>query len=376
MKKVIALVLALVLLAAIPACMAEEGKKLKIGYTFWDLPIAGIVIDGANQIKLAAEALGVDLVFNPSMDLTAEGIIAAAEDFVTSGVDGLIVVNFSEASMINIGRVCQENGVPFIQAYRTLEDPAISAQLESNPYYIGRVHEDEYSAAYELAKKLADTGATKVLMLSSNHGDTTYETRAQAYRDACADLGMELLFEQWDLPDDTTATETIVNVLNAYPEADGILTVKCNFVPFIVTAEETVGIKDWLPIVGVDFDITLGDNIKNGQITAVAGGHQADGALALTILVNALNGAYTEEDYPIDILNSMMAIEGIDEYEDYCKWSIGYEEDFYNRQNLNMDEIRNLCVVYNPDATLEDIQAVATNMSLADVQARHADLVG
>ena len=233
MKKMVALIITLALLLAIPTCMAqaEEGKRLKIGYTFWDLPIAGIVIDGANQIKLAAEALDVDLVFNPSMDLTAEGIIAAAEDFVTSGVDGLIVVNFSEASMVTIGNVCAENGVPFIQAYRTLEDPDISAQLEANPYYVGRVHEDEYTAAYELAKKLAATGAKKVCMFSSNHGDTTYETRAKAYRDACEEFGMELLIEQWDIPDDATATETIVNVLNAYPEIDGILTVKCNFVP-------------------------------------------------------------------------------------------------------------------------------------------------
>lgn len=352
-----------------------DKEKLTIGYTFWDLPLAGIVIDGANMIKLAAEALDVNLVFNPSMDLSAEGVMAAAENFVTSGVDGLIVVNMSEASMINIGKVCQENGVPFVQAYRTLNDPDISAQLEANPYYVGRVHEDEYASAYELGKKLAATGAKKVVMFSSNHGDTTYETRAQAYRDACKDFGMELLLEQWDIPDDTTATETIVNVLNAYPEIDGILTVKCNFVPFIVTAEETVGITDWLPIVGVDFDTTLGENIAKGQITAVAGGHQADGALALTMLVNAINGAYDQEQYPIDVVNSMMALEGGDEYDEYCKWCIGYEEDFYNRQNLNMDEIRNLCVKYNPSATIDDLKAVAANISLEDVKKRHEGLV-
>ncbi len=39
------------------AAPATEGKKLKIGYTFWELPVAGICIDGANQIKLAADSL-------------------------------------------------------------------------------------------------------------------------------------------------------------------------------------------------------------------------------------------------------------------------------------------------------------------------------
>ena len=354
---------------------ADTGKKLKIGYTFWDLPIAGICQDGANQIKLAAEALDVELVFNPSDDLTAEGIVSTVENFAASGVDGMIVVNFSEASMINISKTCQEYEIPFIQATRTLSDPEIAKQVEANPYYIGRFYEDEYATAYELGKKLSETGAKNVCMISSYHGDTAYEARAQAYRDACKDFGMNLVVEQWDVPDDATATETIVNVLNAYPEIDGILTVKCNYVPFIVTAEETVGITDWLPIVGVDFDLTLGENIEKGQITAVAGGHHADATFALITLVNAINGAYDSSEYPLDIVNNMMTISSIEEYEAYCKYCIGYDEDFYNRQNLNMQEIQDMCIVYNPDAKLDDIRKMAGNMTVEDVKTRHADLV-
>ena len=354
----------------------DTEKRLKIGYTFWDLPMAGICIDGANQIKLAAEALGVDVIFNPdTSNLTAEGIVTAVENFAAEGVDGIIVVNFSEASMINIGKTCAEYEIPFIQATRTIEDEAIAKQLEGNEYYVGRVHEDEYAAAYDLGKKLAETGAKNVCLVSSMHGDTAYETRAQAYRDACKDFGMNLVIEQWDLPDDASATETIVNVLNAYPEIDGILTVKCNFVPFIVAAEEAVGITDWLPIAGVDFDITLGENIEKGQITAVAGGHHADATFALITLVNAINGAYDTADYPIDITNNMMTISGIEEYQNYCKWCIGYDEDFYNRQVLNADEIKNLSVVFNPNATVDDIKKAAGSMSLEDVMTRHAGLV-
>lgn len=353
----------------------DTGKKLKIGYTFWDLPIAGICIDGANQIKLAAEALGVDLLFNTSNDFTAESVVTAVENFAAAGCDGIIVVNFSDASMVNISKTCEEYKIPFIQATRTINDEAVKAQVEANPYYVGRIHEDEYAAAYDLAKKLSETGAKNVCLISSMHGDVTYETRAQAYRDACKDFGMNLVVEQWDVPDDASATELIVNVLNAYPEIDGVLTVKCNFVPYIVTAQETVGRKDYLPIVGVDFDTTLGENIEKGQITAVAGGHHADATFALITLVNAINGAYSQDDYPIDIINNMMTISGAEEYQDYLKWCIGYDTDFYNRQNLTMDEIRNLCVVYNPSAKLEDIAKMAGNMSLKDVMTRHANLV-
>lgn len=354
---------------------AEPGKKLKIGYTFWDLPIAGICVDGANQIKLAAEALGVDLIFNPNNDdLTAEGIVAAVENFAAMDCDGVIVVNFSEASMMNISQICEENEMMFIQATRTLEDPNVIAAVEANPYYVGRIHEDEYGAAYDLAKHIADTGAKNVALISSYHGDTAYEARAQAYRDACADFGMNLVSELWDVPDDATAAEQIVNLLNAFPEIDGILTVKCNYVPFIVSAEETVGITDWLPIAGVDFDITLGENIEKGQITSVAGGHHADATFSLITLVNALNGAYDSADFPLDIKNAMMTINGPEEYNDYCTWCIGYDEDFYHRQNLTAEEIQNLCILFNPDAKLDDLRELAGNMSLESVKKRHAGL--
>lgn len=357
------------------ATPATEGKKLKIGYTFWDLPVAGICVDGANQIKLAAEALGVELLFNPNNDdVSAESVVAAVENFAASGCDGVIVINFSEASMATISQICQENEMMFIQATRTLEDEDIKALVEANPYYIGRFHEDEYGTAYALAEKLADTGAKNVALISSYHGDTTYEARAQAYRDACADLGMNLVTEQWDLPDDATATETLVNMLTAYPEIDGILAVKSNYVTYLVTAEETVGITDYLPCVGVDFDITLGENIENGQITAVAGGHHADATFSLITLVNALNGAYDASEFPIDIKNAMMTISGPEEYNDYLTWCIGYDEDFYHRQNLTAEEIQNLCVVFNPDAKLQDIADMAGNMSLEDVKTRHAGL--
>ena len=354
---------------------SSDGKKLKIGYTFWDLPVAGICIDGANQIKLAAEALDVELLFNPNNDdISAESVVAAVENFAASGCDGVVVINFSEASMATISQICKENEMMFIQATRTIEDEEIRSLVEANPYYVGRFHEDEYGTAYGLAEQLAATGAKNVAMISSYHGDSAYEARAQAYRDACDDLGMNLVTEQWDLPDDATATETLVNMLTAYPEIDGILAVKSNYVTYLVTAEETVGITDYLPCVGVDFDTTLGENIEKGQITAVAGGHHADATFALITLVNALNGAYDQSEFPIDITNAMMTINGAEEYADYLEWCIGYDEDFYHRQNLTAEEIQNLCILYNPDAKLEDIENMAGNMSLQDVKKRHAGL--
>lgn len=354
---------------------ADTDRHYKIGYTFWDLPIAGICIDSANQLKLAEEALGVEVLFNPdNSDFSAESMVNAVQSFADEGCDAVIVVNFSEESMLEISDICKENNMYFLQSSRTLTDESIKKEVEANPFFVGRICEDEYGAAYDLAMRLAETGAKNIALISSFHGDTSYETRAQAYKDACKDFEMNLVAELWDLPDDDTATGPITELLTNHPEIDGIVTVKSNFAPYIVEAEKNVGKTEWLPIVGVDFDTSLGEMIVNNQILAVAGGHQANATFSLAVLLNALSGGYSDSTYPIEITNAMMTISGTEEYDDYCKWCIGYDEDFYNRQVLTMDEIRNICIRFNPGASLDDIKALAGNMSLNSVKARHSGL--
>lgn len=360
----------------IDSSAAESGEKIKIGYTFWDMPTAGLMRDGGAILKLAEEALGIEVVFNTSNDMTAEGVITAVENLIAAGCQGVVCCNFSEASMVNIGKLCKNNGVYFAQFYRTINDEDVAKQLEGNEYYVGRVHEDEYNAAYSLGKTLADQGCKNVALISSMHGDLTYETRAEAYRDACEDFGMNLVDEQWDVATDATATDTVVNMLNAYPEIDGFLLINCTYVPYVSTAQTNAGITTPLPMVGVDFDTTLGEDIENGTLTAVAGGHHCDPLFAVLMVYNAINGAYDNNDYPLDVLNNMILVNGVDEYNEYVKWYIDSDENFYNGQAFTMDEIRDLAITYNPDTTIEDIQAAASSLSIEDVMTRHADLNG
>ena len=63
------------------------------------------------------------------------------------------------------------------------------------------------------------------------------------------------------------------------------------------------------------------------------------------------------------------------DYENYNKYMVGYNEDFENGQPYNADEIRELSYKDNPETTLEDIQNAAASISLEDVIARHKDLV-
>lgn len=353
-----------------------DAEPLTIGYTFWDLTFDGFMNDQANQIKLVADALGVNLIFNPDLeDYSADSVVRAAQYFADQKVDGMIVINFSEDSLLDISDICKDSEIPFIQATRTINDPQVAAVVEANPYYIGRMHESEYAAAYEVGRKLIDNGAKNIIMFSAEHGDVAYEARAEGFRDACEEPDVDIIEEVWELADDENTATVAKEMFEKHPEADGIFSVRGGLFPFIVQAEDEMGFEEYIPIAGVDFDKSLGKYIESGAITAVAGGHHADASLSLITLVNAIRGSYDSQNYPLDINYNMMVIDSLDAFNDYKDWCLGYDYDYDNRQILNANDARGLCVDFNKDTTLNDIIAFAENMSLDGVKERHRAFV-
>ena len=353
-----------------------DAEPLTIGYTFWDVPVDGFCEDQANQIKLVAKALNVNLLFNPdNTDFSAGAEVGAAKYFADQKVDGMIVVNFSEDSLVEINDICEASKIPFIQATRTINDPNVASKVESNPYYVGRIHESEYAAAYEVGRKLIEGGAKNIIMLCPEHGDVAYEARAEGFRDACEEPDVEIIEEVWELADDGSAAEATKELISKYPETDGIFTIRCGFVPQIVEGQDALGLKEYIPIVGVDLDNTIAPYVESGAVVAAAGGHHPDASLSLITLVNSIRGAYDKSQYPIDINYSMILVDSKDAFNEYKDWCLGYKTDFDNKQILNANDARGLCVDFNKDTTLADITAFAENMSLENVIERHSGFI-
>ena len=353
-----------------------DAEPLTIGYTFWDVPVDGFVEDQANQIKLVAKALGVNLLFNPdNTNFLGGAEIGAAQYFAEQKVDGMVVVNFSEDALLQINDICAEAQIPFIQATRTIQDPEVKAIVEGNEYYVGRMHESDYAAAYEIGRKLIDSGSKNIILIGAEHGDVSYESRAQAFRDACEEPDVNIIEEKWELVDDESSVVATRELLERHPEADGIFAIRCGLVPYIVSAQEELGFEKYIPAVGVDFDKTLASYMESGAILAAAGGHHPDASLSLILLVNSIRGAYDKAAYPIDINYTMFLIDSKEKFDEYKEWCLSYDEDFDNRQILNANDARGLCVDFNPNTTLNDMTVFAHNMSLENVKERHAAFI-
>ena len=224
-----------------------------------------------------------------------------------------------------------------------------------------------------MAKAMIDKGASNVALIASQHGDLTYETRAAGYRAAFEEAGVKIVTEEWDVAVDD-CTNVATNILTAFPEVDGFALTGAKFAPYVIAAEENLK-TGYKAMAGIDFDNTLEKMLNEGSITAIGGGHHSDPLFALLMVYNAINGAYNEADFPLDVENNLIFIESLEDYSNYNKYVIGYNEDFYNRQTFTMDEIRDLAITFNPNTTIEDIRNAASSMSIQDVMTRHAELV-
>lgn len=366
MKKVLLIVLALMLAMMSFTAVAEE-EPIKIGVSIW-----GVTDNqGAlckKYLDYTAEALGVELVY-ALHGSEADAVVNATANLIESGVQGIIVCNYSDGEMISSVDMCAEAGVYITQFFRTINDPELKEYVDASPAFAGRVYEDEHSTGYRLGKIMADKGVTNVCIISYSHGDVSAELRYDGYMDAFNETGIKVLAEQWEIKTSEDAATAMDTFMAAYPECDGVVVVGVTeSLGGVMSAIEAQGRTGEFVVVSTDFIITLEEDMKAGRVSAMSGGHEMDPAYSLLLCYNAITGGIDAEAMPVELVYPMIMVTDTDDVANYFKY---FEGDI---PALNAEEIRGLTKAFNPDFTLDDLQASIQNISIADVMGRHAGI--
>ncbi len=129
MKKVIALVLALVLVMSLALTACAE--NIKIGVSIWSSTDT-LGSECKRIIDAAAEALGDVEVQYVDQAHISEQVTASAETLAIADCQGMIICNSASAEMASVIKTCDDNEMYVAQFFRVI-DP------EANP--------DEYAQA-------------------------------------------------------------------------------------------------------------------------------------------------------------------------------------------------------------------------------------
>jgi ABC-type sugar transport system substrate-binding protein len=380
MKKLLTFVFAICMVFSMAACNGEaapadggseggdaaaETKEWKIGYLAENSADAGQTGPTQDNIVYACEALGVTPVGVVPTDTSPDAIITAVENLINQGVDALTLrnsvhMNGLTATVIDMAEAA---GV-YVSFYNTLipEGTDAYAAATESEYFVSAHYNNNKLAGYEAAASLGEIGIEKLAVFGLPLSNLTGSDRYEGIEEAVDEYGMEILVFSSDMSLYSAEGGATVaeNFLNAYPEADGIVLTGGIFalLPGYGPVMEGTDVKT----AGIDFSDSMSQYIKNGTLYSVTGGHVAGGIYSVILLVNELNSTPLS-DGPAFLQDGFLLVnpDNVDDL-DVC---------YFHKQLFTDEEIQNCVVAYNPDATMETLQALIDSYTMEHLMEKY-----
>jgi ribose transport system substrate-binding protein len=340
-------------------------EDIKIGVDFfnWTMPLA---LDIKAMLDSAQATLGCQIEYTEN-NFETEKLITNVENLFASGCQVVIICNSGDAQVQQAVKIAEQYNGKIFQFFRTLSDKDVIDYVSNSPAYGGQVHEDEMSVGYNLGLILAEKGAKNVGLMNYTRGDLTAETRQAGYEKAFEEKGVNVVAETWDVTTSDLGTSTTENYLAAYPEMDAVVLVGggSEAVYGITSALESNGKAGKILFTTTDFYDGQDEDLKNGTLSGISGGHWCDPFFTFMLAYNTAAGAFTDDQLPIEIPLDMIYLSSYDDAELFAKW-------FEDSLPYNPDEIKAMSYLDNPDFSLDQFIATAKALSLQDVETRHS----
>ena len=370
MKKVIALVLALVLVMSLALTACAE--NIKIGVSIWSSTDT-LGSECKRIIDAAAEALGDVEVQYVDQAHISEQVTASAETLAMADCDGIIICNSASAEMGSVIKTCEDNEVYVAQFFRVIDpeaNPDEYAQATASPYYVGAVHESEFDNGKTLVTILGEKGCRKIGLEGWEPGDATflgrwdgYKAGVEAWNEAHADDKMEMLEPQYGRTTTDDGRKAAEAIIDANPDIDALIVAGGGGDTLLgaIAGIEAKGLTGKIAVVSTDFLPDLDVKLQTGAMAAESGGHYADPFFAFLMVYNAIKGNYeVKTDGFYDMVFPYMYVASPEDYANYAEYFTG------DQLPYPADEIKELAGL-----SYEDLAAACAKLSVEDVVARH-----
>jgi ribose transport system substrate-binding protein len=282
---------------------AEAQKKLKLVVFTKNVtnPFWKAVRVGADK---AGRALGVEIEHAaPTKPDNIEEQTRLVEDWIVKKPDAFVFVPVDYKALVPSVEKVNKAGIPFINFNNRMAGG-------QSVTYIGS---DDEKIGYEISKYLfgALGNKGKVIYIDGVPAAITAQNRKKGFERALKETpGIQLLASQPANYRRLPAVQVMENLMQRFPEIDGVVAANDDMAVGIVEALEAAGRGGKTKVVGIDAIPDAADAIVKGRMLASAdfSGHD-QGFLAVTATVKHLRGEKIPKDIslPVVIVNQSNA---------------------------------------------------------------------
>lgn len=272
---------------------AEEEQAATIGLAISTLqnPFFVTLRDGAQE---AADAAGAELVVADAQD-DAQTQASDMEDFITRGVDVIIVNPVDSAAVVSSVEAANDANIPVITVDRASEGGEIAAHIASDNVQGGQM------ACEFLLEQIGGSG--NVAQLEGIPGTSAAQDRGEGCQEALDAAGVELVATQTANFDREEGLSVAQNIFQANPDLNGLFAQNDEMALGAVEAAREAGILGDVVIVGFDAIDDALKAIKDGDMAGTIAQQPAEmGRLSVEAAVDIAAGNQVEKDQPVEVL--------------------------------------------------------------------------
>lgn len=276
----------------------------------------------ANAAKAEADAKGVKIEIQAGSEhASVEEQIAILENYISEGVDGIILVPTSSDGLYNPLKECKEAGIPVI-----ILDTDVSDDIRTNldwdlPYY-GTNNFEGAKLAGEYVAKNYEKG-TKTAILTGVEGQTNAVQRYEGFIEGVGGADyLDIVATQtanWEVDQGYTATQ---NILTANPDLKLIFCCNDGMAYGALSAVKEANLLGKVDIIGYDGQSQALKNVESGEFVLDIAQHPAEmGKLGVDNLLVAFDGGEPEKtiDTGCGIIDKSNVAEYMAEYMQYVQ---------------------------------------------------------
>lgn len=220
-------------------------------------------------------------------EFTADKVVSQLESQLANNPDGVLFLGNAQTTFVPAVQAINSKNLPYAFDSNLPEQQILDQCLDSENF-CGGVSANQVELGRCIAEIAIADGNKTAIITAAAMGDYSHDNRIKGFTEYFEANGGKVLQETHSA-DPSEAVAKTTDLITANPDADCIYAPGGDYLSAVLSVKESRSDLDMM-VYGNDTDPTLLDAIEKGDIRAITGGQAVGGSLAMTLVVNYLDG--------------------------------------------------------------------------------------